>query len=115
VESPLVTPPTALPTRPGRFGLVAAVAPTVYALLTDRLGVGPELLGPHVALGADLAVDSLDLLEVVIELESAFGIVVPERELDRLRTVADLVHVIAKYRWERDHPEPFRLPTGAAA
>ena len=106
---------TSLPTHTGRFGLVAAVAPTVYTLLSDRLGVSPELLGPHVALGDDLAVDSLDLLEVVIELESAFGIVVPEREIDRLRTVADLVHVIAKYRWERDHPEPFRVRTGAAA
>ena len=104
-----------LPTHRGRYGLVAAVAPTVYALLTDRLGVSPELVGPHVALGDDLAFDSLDLLEVVIELESAFGIVIPEREIDRLRTVADLVHVIAKYRWERDHPEPFLLRTGAAA
>jgi acyl carrier protein len=99
----------------GRFGLVASVAPTVYGLLTDRLGIGAELLGPHVALGDDLAVDSLDLLDVVIELESAFTIVIPERELDRLCTVADLIHVIAKYRWERDHSEPFESRTDAAA
>jgi acyl carrier protein len=112
----MVDPGTTLTSPPlGRFGLVARVAPTVHAILNDRLGIGPELLGPHVALGDDLAVDSLDLLEVVIDLESAFGICVPEREIDRVRTVADLVHVVAKYLWERDHPEPFRRDAGAAA
>jgi acyl carrier protein len=108
--------PAAVPSsRLGRLGVVASVAPTVYGLLHDRLGVGPELLGPHVALGDDLAVDSLDVLELVIELESAFGVVLPEREIDRMRTVADLVHTLAKYVWERDHPEPFELEAGAAA
>jgi acyl carrier protein len=87
----------------------------VHQLLDDRLGVSPELLGPYVALGDDLAVDSLDVLEIVVELESVFGIVVPEREVDRTRTVADLVHVVAKYLWERDHPEPFALEQHAAA
>jgi acyl carrier protein len=104
-----------IPASLGRYGLVAFVAPTVHQLLDDRLGVSPELLGPYVALGDDLAVDSLDVLEIVVELESVFGIVVPEREVDRMRTVADLVHVVAKYLWERDHPEPFALEHHAAA
>jgi acyl carrier protein len=103
-----------IPASLGRYGLVAFVAPTVHQLLDDRLGVSPELLGPYVALGDDLAVDSLDVLEIVVELESVFGIVVPEREVDRTRTVADLVHVVAKYLWERDHPEPFALEHAAA-
>jgi len=101
--------------RSSRLRLVAQVAPTVYAALDERLGIGPELLGPLVFLGDDLAIDSLDLLELVIDLESAFAICVPEREIDRLRTVADLVHVVAKYVWERDHPEPYSLPLHVAA
>lgn len=96
-----------VPSNIGRFGLVAFVTPTVHTVLDERLGIAPELIGPHVALGDDLAVDSLDLLEVVIDLESVFGICVPERDVDRLRTVADLVHVVAKYLWERDHADPF--------
>ncbi len=96
-----------VPATPGRMGVVALVAPSVHGILQDRLGIAPELLGAHVMLGDDLALDSLDLLEVVIDLESAFGIVVPEQAVDRVRTVADLIHVVAKYLWERDHPEPF--------
>jgi acyl carrier protein len=108
--------PAAVPSsHVGRLGLVASVAPTVYGLLHDRLGVSPQLLGPHVALGDDLAVDSLDVLDLMIDLESAFGIVVPEREIDRLRTAADLVHTIAKFVWERDHPEPFERAAAASA
>lgn len=104
-----------IPSALGRYGLVAFVAPTVHRILDERLGIAPELLGPYVALGDDLAVDSLDVLEIVIELESVFGIVVPERDVDGLRTVADLVHVVAKYLWERDHAEPFAAPQHVAA
>jgi acyl carrier protein len=107
----------AVPPGIGRFGLVALVTPTVHAVLDHRLGIGPDLLGPCVALGGDLAVDSLDLLEVVIDLESVFAICIPERDVDRLQTVGDLVQVVAKYLWERDHPEPFvaRRPAREAA
>jgi len=39
----------------------------------------------------DLAADSLDLVELTMALEAEFGIVVPERVLDRVRTCGDLV------------------------
>lgn len=100
---PRALPP---PAPPGRLALIAEVAPAVHAVLEDRLGVSPALIAPHVALGGDLAIDSLDLLEAVLDLESVFRIHVPEREIDRVQTVADLVHVVARYLWERDHPEP---------
>ena len=106
---PFVVPPTI-----GRLGLVALVTPTVHAILDERVGVSPAFLSPNVALGDDLGVDLLDLLELVIDLESVFGIVVPEHDIDRVRTVADLIRVVARYLWERDHAEPWR-PLDAAA
>jgi len=106
--------PSVVPSTLGRLGLVAYVTPTVYAILDERLGVSPALLSPHVSLAEDLAVDSLDLMEVVIDLESVFGVVVPEREIDRVRTVSDLIRVVARYLWERDRAEPWR-PLEAAA
>jgi len=74
-----------------------------------------DLEAVRALLGDDLAIDSLDLLQVVLDCESVFGIVVPEREVDRIRSVADLIHVVAKYLWERDRPEPFGHPLGVAA
>jgi acyl carrier protein len=103
-----------VPPALGPLGLIAYVTPAVHAILDERLGLSPALLGPHVSLADDLAADSLDLLEVVIDLESAFGIVLAEREIDRVRTVSDLVRVVARHLWQRDRPEPWR-PIGAAA
>ena len=90
-----------------RPDLVTRVELVVYGVVSDRLGVPADALGRSVSLVDDLAVDSLDLLELVIDLESAFAIVIPEREIDRVGTVADLAELVAKYVWERDHPEPF--------
>ena len=41
----------------------------------------------------DLGVDSLDLFELVMELEEEFGIEIPSEDLENLATVAD----VAKY------------------
>jgi acyl carrier protein len=90
-----------------RIDLVTRVEPVVRGVVSDRLGVPADALRVPVSLVDDLAVDSLDLLEIVIDLESAFTIVIPEREIDRVRTIADLAELVAKYVWERDHPEPF--------
>jgi acyl carrier protein len=97
-----------------RLGLIAYVTPTVYGILDERLGVSPTLLGPHVSLADDLAADSLDLMEVVVDLETVFGIVMAEREIDRVRTVSDLIRLVARYLWERDRAEPWRAIGNAA-
>lgn len=90
-----------------RSGLLERIAPAVRAVVGERLGVAADVLARPASLAEDLAVDSLDLLELVIDLESAFAICIPEREVDRVRTVADLTELVAKYVWERDHPVPF--------
>jgi len=75
----------------GRSGMELFVEPSVRALIADQLGVGVEELVPGVSLRDDLAADSLDLVELTMALEAEFGIVVPERVLDRVRTCGDLV------------------------
>jgi len=61
-------------------------------------GVGPEIVRilhpestPEVSLGEDLAADSLDLVELALALEGEFGIAIPERILERVRSYGDLV------------------------
>ncbi|HXJ35531.1 MAG TPA: acyl carrier protein [Candidatus Eisenbacteria bacterium] len=101
---PLVPPPT------GRLGLFEFVEPVVRSALADHLGVEEILLAPDVSLTGDLAADSLDLLDVVIDLEERLAIAVPERDIDRVRSVSDLVHVVVTHLWNRDHPRIGSLP-----
>ena len=67
------------------------VEPRVRRVVADRLGVSVEELGPDVSLTDDLAVDSLDLIDLTLGLEAELGIVVPESAIDEVRTYGDLV------------------------
>lgn len=78
----------------GRLGLEEYVEPRVRAVVAERLGVEAQDLVASVSLRDDLAADSLDLLEVAIALEGAFGIRIPERFLDLVGTYDDLVAVV---------------------
>lgn len=69
-----------------------ATARRVCAVVADRLGVEPETLGDaQLSLRDELAADSLDLADVMVAIEDELGVVLPDRILDDVRTVADLV------------------------
>jgi len=65
--------------------------PRIRRLVADYLGVSADELTPEVSLTDDLAADSLDLVELALALEGEFGIEVPERTIDEVRTYGDLV------------------------
>lgn len=75
--------------------MLAAIEPCVRRVVEETLGVSADQLAPEVSLTDDLAADSLDLVEVALGLESALGIVVPERLLEEVRTYGDLVRATA--------------------
>jgi len=69
--------------------------PRIRRLVADYLGVSADELTPEVSLTDDLAADSLDLVELALALEGEFGIEVPERTIDEVRTYGDLVETTA--------------------
>jgi acyl carrier protein len=95
----------------GRLGLEEYVEPRVRAVVAERLGVEAQDLVASVSLRDDLAADSLDLLEIAIALEGAFGIRIPERVLELVSTYDDVVAVVldriaAAQRAQAPRPEP---------
>jgi acyl carrier protein len=71
--------------------MLEPVEPEVRRVVAERLGVGQEELTPEVSLADDLAVDSLDMVELGLALEDEFGITVPEHVLGEVRTYQHLV------------------------
>jgi acyl carrier protein len=49
----------------------------------------------------DLALDSIDLVGLVADMEEEFGVIVPEEKLHSLRTVADATRCICELTPER--------------
>ena len=81
----------------GVWGLREYVEPRLCRLVADGLGVEADELTADVSLTDDLAADSLDLLELVLAAESEFGVTIPERRIEALRTYGDLVDVVVGF------------------
>ncbi|QJR44061.1 phosphopantetheine-binding protein [Mycoplasma miroungirhinis] len=45
----------------------------------------------------DLKIDSLDLAQIIIDLETTFKITVPDQELLTISKVSDIIEIIKKY------------------
>jgi acyl carrier protein len=63
--------------------------------LVAELEVAPDRITPETRFREDLDADSLDLYELVMELEDRYGIRVSEEEAAELRTVGDAVDYVA--------------------
>jgi acyl carrier protein len=62
--------------------------------LSTELEVPPDRIQPETRFREDLDADSLDLYELVMELEDRYGIRVSEEEAARIETVGDAVDFV---------------------
>ena len=65
-------------------------------VLAEVAGTPAEKVVPEAAFDADLDIDSLTMVEVVVACEERFGVTIPDEALEGLRTVGDAVDYIAK-------------------
>ena len=64
-------------------------------LINTAAGVEPQSITDDAQLDGDLGIDSLTLVEVVVAVEDRLGLVIPDDEWSRFRTVGDLVTYLA--------------------
>lgn len=71
----------------------------VNEIIVDKLGVDPDLIRPEAELVADLNADSLDAVEIVMELEREFHINIPDAKVNLITEstciVAQIYDVVA--------------------
>jgi acyl carrier protein len=56
-------------------------------ILVEHLGITPEEVTPEASFIEDLGADSLDTVELVMELEETFDLQIPDEEAEKLTTV----------------------------
>lgn len=62
--------------------------------LATELELDPDSIAETTSFKDDLDADSLDLYELVMELEDSYGIKVSEQEASRIKTVGDAVDFV---------------------
>ncbi len=68
----------------------------IQNMLADALNVPVEKVTPDAKIVEDLGADSLDVVELLSQLEDELNIVIPDEEAEQLSTVADVAAAIEK-------------------
>ncbi len=66
----------------------------VRSVIVNELAVAERVLTPDARFGHEINSDSLDLIELVVELERVFNIYISDDDIDGIRTVQDMVRYV---------------------
>lgn len=69
----------------------------VIRIIEDKFTVNVNPIKPEHHLSHDLELDSLDAVELIMDVEKEFNIFVPDNDAEKIRTVQDLVDYIDKH------------------
>ncbi len=76
---------------------VEKIRSTIRDSVNRITGVAPAEIKDSSSYRDDLGLDSLSALEVMVDIEYAFKIKVPEERLPTIQTVQDTINVVQEY------------------
>ncbi len=75
---------------------MASIKERVIDIVAEQLGVSKEQVTPETSFVNDLGADSLDTVELVMELEEEFDINIPDDAAEKIQTVGQAIDYIEK-------------------
>ena len=73
-----------------------AVEERVKSIIVEQLGVDEDEVTLEASFTDDLGADSLDIVELVMELEEEFDIQIPDDQAEKIKTVGEAIDYIEK-------------------
>lgn len=70
----------------------------VKKIIVDRLGVEESVIALESNFKEDLDADSLDVVELVMELEDEFDLEISDEDAEKIATVGDVVNYISSQK-----------------
>jgi len=75
---------------------VASVEERVIDIVCENLGVNKEQVTRKTSFQEDVGADSLDIVELVMELEEEFEITIPDDQAEKIKTVGEAIDYIER-------------------
>jgi acyl carrier protein len=69
----------------------------VRSILVEQLGVDDEQVTEDASFQGDLDADSLDLVELIMELEDQFGLKISDEDAQKIATVGEAVDYVVAH------------------
>ncbi len=76
--------------------IVASVEERVIEIVCENLGVNKEQVTRSTSFIEDVGADSLDIVELVMELEEEFEITIPDDQAEKIKTVGEAIDYIER-------------------
>jgi acyl carrier protein len=76
----------------------AEIFERVKSVLSEQLGVDEGEITEDASFQDDLDADSLDLVELIMELEDNFGMKIPDEDAQKITTVGQAVDYVAAHQ-----------------
>jgi acyl carrier protein len=73
----------------------------VQSVVAEQLGVDPDKVTLDAEFVQDLNADSLDLVELIMQLEEEFGVEISDEQAESIKTVGDAVEFIQEHEAAR--------------
>ena len=68
-----------------------ALEERVGEIVVEQLGCTQGEVVPEASFIVDLGADSLDIVELVMAMEEAFGVEIPDEDAERIQTIGDAI------------------------
>lgn len=73
----------------------------IVEMICEQFGMEPDQLNENTSFTDDMGIDSVDVVELIVELETEFGLdEIPEEELRKMRTIGDLAAYVSAHTEE---------------
>ena len=66
----------------------------IREIVVEELGVSAEKVTEQARFIEDLGADSIGVMELVMKMEEAFDIQIPDQDIEKIRTVGDAIDYI---------------------
>jgi acyl carrier protein len=76
----------------------ANIEQKVKAIIAENLGVSEDEIKPTSSFIEDLGADSLDIVELVMQMEEEFEVEIPDEEAENIKTVQNAVDYITTHK-----------------